>query len=153
MNPAAADAGGVRRPGSVLFVCAMNAIRSPMAEHLTKKLFGQSIYVQSAGVEEGRADPFTAAALAELGIDLGDHTPRTLAEIGDTYFDLIVTLSPEAHHRALQLARAAAADVEYWPTFDPSTVAGNREQVLAAYRQVRDALEKRIRGRFGPSPC
>jgi protein-tyrosine-phosphatase len=153
MNPAAADAGGVRRPGSVLFVCAMNAIRSPMAEHLTKKLFGQSIYVQSAGVEEGRADPFTAAALAEHGIDLGDHTPRTLAEIGDTYFDLIVTLSPEAHHRALQLARAAAADVEYWPTFDPSTVAGNREQVLAAYRQVRDALEKRIRARFGSSPC
>lgn len=137
------------RPGSVLFVCAMNAIRSPMAEHLTKKLFGQSIYVQSAGVEEGRADPFMVAALAEAGIDVGKHLPRTLDEIGDTYFDLIVTLSPEAHHRALQMARAAAAEVEYWPTMDPSTVAGNREQVLAAYRQVRDALERKIRSRFG----
>ena len=139
-----------KRPASVLFVCAMNAIRSPMAEHLTRKIFGNEIYVESAGVQAGNRDPFAEAVMAEAGIELAAHTPSTLDDLADTYFDLIVTLSPEAHHRALEMTRAHAVDVEYWPTFDPSSVAGNREQVLAAYRQLRDQLEKRIRARFGP---
>ena len=139
---------GGKRPASVLFVCAMNAIRSPMAEYLTRKIFGDSIYVESVGVQAGNRDPFAEAVMAEAGIELGAHTPTTLDDLADTYFDLIVTLSPEAHHRALEMTRSHAVDVEYWPTFDPSSVAGNRDQVMAAYRQLRDTLEHRIRERF-----
>lgn len=138
------------RPASVLFVCAMNAIRSPMAEHLTRSLYRNRIYARSAGVTAGGdPDAFAMAVMAERGIDISSHMPQTLDELGDGFFDLIVTLSPEAHHRALQLSRAQAVDVEYWPTMDPSTVAGKREQVLDAYRQTRDRLEERIRKRFG----
>ena len=135
-------------PGSVLFVCAMNAIRSPMAEYLTRELFGTTIYVQSAGVRAGEPSGFTQAVMRERGIPIDDHQPTTLEDLADQYFDLIVTLSPEAHHRALELTRTQAVDVEYWPTADPSTVAGNREQVLDAYGKVRDFLENKIRTRF-----
>lgn len=127
----------------------MNAIRSPMAEYLTRELFGKSIYAKSAGARLGDPDPFTEAVMAERGISLAGHVPTPLDELADSYFDLVVTLSPEAHHRALEMTRAHSVDVEYWPIMDPSIVAGNREQILAAYRQVRDALERRIRTRFG----
>ncbi|MEC9343344.1 MAG: protein-tyrosine-phosphatase [Pseudomonadota bacterium] len=136
------------RPASVLFVCAMNAIRSPMAEYLTRHLFDGSIYAESAGVHAGDRDPFAEAVMAEAGMPLTGHTPSTLDDLADSYFDLVVTLSPEAHHRALEMTRSQAVDVEYWPTFDPSSVAGNREQVMGAYRQLRDTLERRIRDRF-----
>jgi len=133
----------------VLYVCGVNAIRSPMAQFLTRELFKGEIYAESAGARAGDPDPFAHAVMAERGIDIAGHAPVSLDELGDSFFDLIVTLAPEAHHRALELTRTHAVDVEYWPTFDPSVVAGNREQVMVAYRQVRDALEKRIRARFG----
>jgi protein-tyrosine-phosphatase len=137
------------RPKSVLFVCAMNSIRSPMAENLGRMLYGKEVYFRSAGVNAGDPDPFMHAVMAERGIAMADQQPVTLEELSDGYFDLVVTLSPEAHHRVLQVMRAQAAEVEYWPTMDPSTVAGKREQVLDAYRQTRDRLEERIRKRFG----
>lgn len=144
-----------RRPHAVLFACRLNAIRSPMAETLMKHLFGSSVYVRSAGVVRGEPDPFAAAALEELGLDLNKHRPHTIEELEDLEglsFDLIVTLAPEAHHKALELTRTLAADVEYWPTPDPSDVSGNREQRLDAYRQVRDMLLKRIKERFDWHP-
>jgi protein-tyrosine-phosphatase len=140
-----------RRVQSVLFVCAYNAVRSPMAEALARHYFGKSIYVQSAGVRHGEIDPFTVAALDELGIDASKHKPRTLAELEEwegLNFDLIVSLSPEAHHAALELTRAVAADVEYWPTPDATIAQGTREQKLDAYRNVRDGLSYRIRLRL-----
>jgi hypothetical protein len=64
-----------------------------------------------------------------------------------------VTLAPEAHHKALELTRTLAAEVEYWPLPDPTAIDGSREQRLVAYREVRDLLIERIRDRFcGPSP-
>ena len=136
-------------PSSVLFVCGMNAIRSPMAEHLVRRHFGDRVFVQSAGVNAGDPDPFMVAAMAELDIDTSTHQPTTLEDLDDSYYDLIITLAPEAHHRTLEFTRDQAADVEYWATMDPSTVAGNREQVLQAYRETRDRLEKTILARFG----
>lgn len=135
-------------PGAVLFVCGMNAIRSPMAEFLAKDLLGQKVFCQSAGVEAGEADGFAIAVMAERGIVCDKHIPRTLDELQDDNFDLIITLSPEAHHRALELTRASSVEVEYWPTMDPSAVAGSRDQILDAYRQVRDGLEAKIKARF-----
>lgn len=146
-----AEAGG-RKVGAVLFACAFNAVRSPMAEAIARHYFGRSVYVQSAGVRKGDTDPFMVAVLDEIGIDASRHKPRTLDELEEwegLNFDLIVSLSPEAHHQALELTRTSASDVEYWPTQDPTLVQGTREQVLDAYRGVRDALATRIKRRFG----
>jgi len=141
------------RPQAALFACGLNAVRSPMAAALLKHHYGKSIYVASCGVQKGELDPFAVAVLEEIGIDMGRHRPVTFEELDDLEglnFDLIVTLSPRAHHKALELTRTLAADVEYWPTADPTAAEGNREQQLQAYREVRDQLIARIRERFGP---
>ena len=135
-------------PGSILFLCGMNAVRSPMAEALARTVLPRSVFLASAGVRDGERDPFVDAVLDEKGLSLGDRRPRRLDELDDAYFDLIVTLAPEAPHAALELTRAHAVEVEYWPTADPTTVTGARDQILAAYRDVRDRLETRIRQRF-----
>jgi len=136
-------------PGSVLFVCSRNAVRSAMAEGIARHLYGHRIFVDSAGVREGEPDGFARAAMEELDIDLSRHRPKTVDDLEDTSFDLVITLSPEAHHRIMELTRTNAFDVEYWPTFDPTAVEGSREQVLDAYREVRDGLFRRIRERLG----
>ena len=136
-------------PGAVLFVCTMNSVRSPMAAAILRHLAGRRTYVESAGVRAGGSDAFAVAVMEEIGIDISRHAPRTLRDLNDTSFDFIVTLSPEAHHRALELTRAHPVQVEYWPIPNPSAVWGNREQRLDAYRAVRDELLQRIRSRFG----
>jgi protein-tyrosine-phosphatase len=137
-----------KRIQSVLFVCAYNAVRSPMAEHIARHYFGKSVYVQSAGVHRGDRSDFMVGALDEIGIDASKHKPRTLDELEEwegLNFDLIVSLSPDAHHAALELTRTIAAEVEYWPTVDPTLVQGSRAQQLEAYRDLRDGLSDRIR--------
>ena len=122
-----------------------------MAASLLQHMFPKALYVKSAGVRKGELDPFAVAVMAELGQDIGGHKPTTFEELDDwegLNFDLIITLSPEAHHKALELTRTLAADVEYWPTVDPTTTHGSREQKLAAYREVCDTLLLRIRKRF-----
>src|SRR3569623_2111693 len=146
-----ADPPRARNPQSVLFACAMNSVRSPMAESLLQHMFPQGLYVKSAGVRKGETDPFAVAVMAALGQDISTHRPMTFEELEDwegLNFDLIVTLSPEAHHKALELTRTLAAEVEYWPTQDPTGTEGSREQKLAAYREVCDQLLMRIRRRF-----
>ncbi|MCB1414146.1 MAG: arsenate reductase ArsC [Xanthobacteraceae bacterium] len=143
--------GSVRNPQAVLFACAMNAVRSPMAESLLQQMFPKTLYVRSAGVKKGELDPFAVAVMAELGQDISRHRPKTFEELEDwegLNFDLIITLSPEAHHKALDLTRTHAVEVEYWPTQDPTLVEGSREQRLDAYREVCDGLSLRIRKRF-----
>ena len=138
-------------PGAVLFVCTMNSVRSPMAAAILRHLAGPRTYVESAGVRAGGSDAFAVAVMEEIGIDISRHAPHTLRDLYDTSFDLIVTLSPEAHHQALELTRTMAVEVEYWPTFDATALIGqgSREQVLQAYRDVRDQLFRRIKQRFG----
>jgi protein-tyrosine-phosphatase len=136
------------RISSVLFACTHNSIRSPMAEGLLKMLHGKSIYVDSAGVREGEADPFVTAVMAELGVDMSRHHSKTFDQLQDDSFDLVISLSPEAQHKAVEMTRTMACDVEFWHTFDPSLVEGNRETRLDAYRQVRDTILKRLKDRF-----
>ena len=138
-------------PQSVLFACGLNSVRSPMAASLLQQMFPQRLYVRSAGARKGELDPFAVAVMAELGQDISTHKPMTFEELDDwegLNFDLIISLSPEAHHKALELTRTLAADVEYWPTHDPTGEEGNREQKLSAYREVLDTLLMRIRKRF-----
>ena len=142
-------------PQAVLFACGLNSVRSPMAAALLRHLRGPSLYVASAGVRSGMLDPFAVAAMAEIGLDISRHRPMTFEELEDLEglnFDLIVTLSPEAHHRALELTRTQPVEVEYWATPDPSAAAGSREQQLDAYRHVRDQLLARIKSRFAWRP-
>lgn len=140
MSPAPA----VTTPGALLFVCGMNSIRSPMAEIIARSILPAGTYIASAGVRPGERDPFVDTVLAEIGLDLGQRQPQRLDELEDDYFDVIVTLAPEAHHRALDLTRSNAVEVIYWPTPDPTVATGTRERILDAYREVRDMLKQRI---------
>ena len=138
-------------PGSILFACTMNAVRSPMAEAIMKHLFGQRVYVDSAGARKGELDPFVVVVMDEIGIDLSRHRPKTFNDLEDHSFDVVVTLSPDAQHRAIELTRHMACEVEYWRTQDPAAIEGSREVRLTAYREVRDALWSRIVARFTPA--
>ncbi len=139
---------GKKMPRSVLFMCGMNSIRSPMAEALAKTVMPAGTYVASAGVRPGERDPFVDVVLEEIGLTVGRHQPHTLDELEDDYFDLIVTLAPEAHHAALELTRSMAIDVVYWPTPDPTVATGTREQIVSAYREVRNHLAALIKHRL-----
>ncbi|MFL5297670.1 MAG: low molecular weight phosphatase family protein [Phenylobacterium sp.] len=152
-------------PNAVLFACNLNRVRSPMAEAILKLAVGTDLYVDSCGLELPAdaaeadtatlaADPFTQTVIAELGYDLSPHRAKTFDDLEDTSFDLVVALTPESHQRAIALARGRAADIEYWPILDPTVVEGSRDARLAAYRQVRDELARRISRRFGtPLPA
>jgi protein-tyrosine-phosphatase len=136
------------QPRAVLFSCTLNSVRSPMAEGLLKHLLGHRIYVDSVGVRAEEVDPFAVAVMEEIGIDLSRHRSKAFDELADTSYDLIVSLSPEAQHKAVELTRTMACEVEFWPIMDPTWVEGSREVRLEAYRQVRDELRRRIEARF-----
>jgi protein-tyrosine-phosphatase len=141
-----------RSPQAVLFMCGQNSVRSPTAACLLRHLVPRGLYVQSAGVSKADLDPFAVAVMKEIGLDISNHKPWTVEDLEDWEgfnFDLIVTLSPEAHHKALELTATLATEVEYWPTPDPVGVEGRRELQLDAYRAVRDGLMQKIRKRFG----
>ncbi|MBB3562341.1 protein-tyrosine-phosphatase [Rhizobium sp. BK512] len=147
MEPPVETEGG-KRPGAILFMCGMNAIRSPMAEAIARSILPANTYIRSAGVRAGERDPFVDVVLEEIGLSLGRRQPQTLEELEDDYFDLIITLSPPAHHAALELTRSSAVDVVYWPTMDPTVATGTREQILDGYREVRDHLAGLIESRL-----
>lgn len=135
-------------PAAVLFACTMNSLRSPMAAAILRHLHGHGIYVDSTGVRAREIDGSAVAVMDEIGIDLSGHAPKTFDDLEDTSFDVVISLSPEAQHKAVELTRVMACDVEFWNTFDPSIVEGSREARLEAYRQVRDELMRRIKARF-----
>jgi len=141
-----------RLPASVLFACTSNAVRSPMAEAILRHFHGRRIFVDSVGVRGGEPDLFVAEVMAEVGIDLSRHRAKEFDDLDDGSFDVVVTLSPEAQHRAVEMTRTMACDVEYWPTLDPTILDGSREARLEAYRQVRDQLLRRILQRFPLDP-
>ena len=138
-------------PGSVLFACSQNAIRSPMAMALMRYLHGKRVYVDSVGVRTLPVDPFAVSVMDEIGIDISSHQPKSFDQLEDDFFDLVVSLSPEAQHRAVEMTRTSSCEIEFWPTMDPSIATGNREMRLDAYRSLRDQLLERIQTRF-PRP-
>jgi len=142
----------VTRPQSILFACTLNTVRSPMAEAIARHYFGREIYFASAGLKRGAPDPFAIATMDEIDVDISGHKPHTFEDLEDSNFDLIVTLSPEAHHKALEFTRAMAVDVVYWPTPDATAAQGSREAILDAYRDVRERLTGRIKDLLGRRP-
>jgi protein-tyrosine-phosphatase len=138
------------RPSSVLFACNYNKVRSPMAASLVRLRYGEAVQVDCCGLRAADAvDPFAVAVIDELGLDLTDYQPKAFADLDGRAYDLVISLTPEAHHRAVEMARGDGVDIEYWPTPDPTLVEGSREQRLTAYREARDGLEARIVARFG----
>ncbi len=137
-------------PATLLFACTYNRVRSPMARALTARLFGARLFVETCGVHTAQeADPFMLEVMEEAGLDLRVHRPKTFDDLEDGSFDLVISLSPQAQHRAVELARHSATDILYWPTSDPTLTDGRREKILDSYRRTRDELEARIRGHFG----
>ena len=139
---------GEELPGAMLFACTLNAVRSPMAAALMRHLYGKFVYIDSVGVRAGELDPIAVEVMEEIGVEIGRYKPKRFEDLEDTSFDLVVTLSPEAHHKAMELTRTSAVEVEYWPIMDATAVEGTREQRLNAYRVVRDELLRRIEKRF-----
>ena len=131
-------------PHSILFVCGANSIRSPMAEAIARSVLPPSVYIASVGVKDGERDPFVDVILAEQGLSLGDRKPQKWEDLGDGYFDLVITLSPEAHHAAMSATEADATAVEFWPMPDPSVVNGSRGQILDAYRDVFRRIQTKL---------
>ncbi len=144
-----------RLPSSVLFCCDYNAVRSPMAEGIMKKLYGDRVYVQSAGVRHDlEIDGFSIAVCKEIDVELSRHRVRTMDEMHDwgddlSSFELVVALSPAAQRRAIESTVYFALDVEYWPVLDPTGMGESREEQLVFYRQSRDQIYSRIIERFG----
>jgi protein-tyrosine-phosphatase len=140
----------VRLPSAVLFACNLNRVRSPMAEGLMKLIYGRQVYIDSCGLRPtGELDPFAVAVMEEIGADLSRHHAKSFDDLAASAFDLVVSLTPEAQHRAVEMTRGAAVEIDYWPTFDPTLATGPREMVLDSYRGVRDDLRARIIERFG----
>ncbi len=136
-------------PSAVLFACTMNSVRSPMAEAIMKFLHGHRVFVDSVGVRTGYIDGFAVAVMDEIGIDLTRHNSKTFDDLEDDNFDIVIPLSPQAQHRAVEMTRAMAVEIEFWNTFDPSIIESeDREVKLDAYRKVRDELMIRIKARF-----
>ena len=135
----------------MLFACGLNAVRSPMAAALLKQMLGGSLYVGSAGVRKGELDPFAIAAMDEIGIDIHAHRPITFEELEDLEglnFDLIITLSPEAHHKALELTRTLAARRRVLADRGSDRGRGQPRAAPRCLSRVRDQLVQRIRTRF-----
>lgn len=127
----------------------MNAVRSPMAEGLMKHYFGNRVFVDSVGVRLSEVDPFAVGVMDEIGIDISGHKPKLFDQLEDSSFDVVVSLSPEAQHSAVEMTRTMACELEFWHTFDATFVQGRRDHVVAAYREVRDFLQAKILDRFG----
>jgi protein-tyrosine-phosphatase len=141
---------GTSRLQAVLFVCSMNAVRSPMAEGLAKLRYGRQIYVDSAGLIKTERDAFALAALKEVGIVFEDDLSKTFDEVDFEGFDLVIALSAEAHAQAQERLRATSVELLFWPIEDATQVTGTREQRMLAYRMVRDSIDQRVRAEIGP---
>lgn len=136
-------------PDAVLFACNMNSVRSPMASGILQHLAGTMSYVRSAGIRnELETDYFAIEVMNEIGIDITAHEPILIQDLYDSSFDLVITLTPEAHHQAMELTRYHDVEISYWPTIDPSFTEGSRDQRIDAYRVCRDDLFNRITSYF-----
>ena len=141
-------------PSAVLFACTMNSVRSPMAEAILKFLHGTRIYVDSVGVRSREIDGFAITVMDEIGIDLTQHKAKTFDNLEDNYYDLVIPLSPEAQHRAVEMTRVMACKIEFWNIFDPSIFENeDRDSRLDAYRQIRDQLMDKIKAKFPTKPA
>ncbi len=151
MSGALAQPPQVAPPGAVLFACNLNRVRSPMAAGLMRLVHGDRFFVDSCGLkpEGDEIDPFVVTVMDEVGVNLRSHRLKSFDDLQDGSFDLVVSLTPQAQHRAVEMSRCRATVIEYWPIIDPTFTEGGRDMRVAAYRAARDELKARIIARFG----
>ena len=131
-------------PGSVLFCCTMNEIRSPMAEGMMKRFHGTQVFVDSAGLRQGGLDPLMVEVMGEIGVDMSRHKPKMFENLNDDSFDVAIALSPEALEEVKEKMRYSNCDIRLWNITDPSLTEGSRDARLAAYRATRDQIQHKI---------
>jgi len=135
-------------PDSILFICYLNSIRSPIAEGLMKKRFGTKTYVQSCGLASGELDDLMVAIMKEKGIDMSEHEAKTLKEVGDTSFDVVIAFTQEAGDAAKSIFADTDTEIEVWPTPDPTAGMLDVRAIMNNYRSVRDYIDNRLARRF-----
>ena len=127
----------------ILILCSANSIRSPMAEALWKDCLGEALaeceVVSAGAMGSGRLHPMVESVLAEDGIFLDGFSSRAVSQFEGQKFDLVVTLSDEAHR--IFPTFPGAVETQHWPMPDPTVQAGDRR---AAFRALRDMLRERI---------
>jgi arsenate reductase len=129
-------------PRRVIFVCTHNSARSQMAEGMLRAWGGDRFEVFSAGTEATRVRPEAIAVMAEIGIDIGAQTSKTLEPFLGESFGWLVTVCDQAREACPTLP--GVRQQAHWSIDDPSDVEGDEESRLRAFREARDELRDRV---------
>ena len=122
----------------VLFLCVHNSARSQMAEGLLRSMGGGAVDVKSAGLQAGGLRPEAVAVMHELGLDISAQRSKSIEELADEHFNIVVTTCEEAKEACPFFP--GARETLHWDLPDPSAVPGDEPARLAAFREVRDEL-------------
>jgi len=134
-------------PRSILFVCYLNSIRSPMAEGLMHKRFPKTI-TKSCGMASGELDDLMVAVMREVGVDMGEHKAQTLGDVNEESFDLIVAFTDPAFEAAKAAFIDSDSKIEAWPLPDPTQGSLDVRSIMNNYRAIRDNIDMRLKQRF-----
>lgn len=132
---------------SVLFVCYLNSIRSPMADGLMNKLF-PDISARSCGIAAGELDDLMVAVMREKGVDMSAHIAQTLGDVCDDPVDLVIGFTEAAAAAAEAAFDGTPTRVERWPIADPTQGSLDVRAMINNYRAIRDNIEARLKRRF-----
>ena len=135
--------------GAILFACNINAVRSAMAEAMVKHAFPGRVFVDSCGVTPGIQDGFATAVMQEIGLDISSHEPKSFDDLDSGFYDVIVSFSTEAHAVARALSLNIDCETLLWPVDNLANLNGSREEMLRAYRYVRDDIRVKLSLYFG----
>jgi arsenate reductase len=127
----------------VLILCTGNSARSQIAEELLRRVGGGQYEVFSAGTRPVGVNPLAVEAMRELGIDISAQRSKSVAEFAGEKFATVITVCDNAAEECPVFP--GAPERVHWSLPDPAAVSGTREEKLAAFREIRDDLERRIR--------
>jgi arsenate reductase len=128
---------------TVLFLCTGNSARSQMAEGLVNHFLAENWRAYSAGTQPtGKVHPLAVQVMAELGIDLSTHHSKSVEEFRGDAFDLVMTVCDQAAENCpLWLGKGKVVHLGF---ADPAQATGSREEQLAVFRGVRDAIRGQV---------
>jgi arsenate reductase len=128
----------------VLFLCVANSARSQLAEGWARALAPEGVGVHSAGSEPGKLNPWAVRVMSERGIDLSRHHSKPISAVPAERIRLVVTLCADE----VCPVYPEAVERLHWPLPDPAAVAEGDDARLAAFRDCRDEIERRLRALF-----
>ncbi|MCZ6598430.1 MAG: arsenate reductase ArsC [Planctomycetota bacterium] len=125
-----------------LFLCTGNSCRSQMAEGWLRRLAGDRVEALSAGVDPHGLNPFAVRVMTEAGVDISAHTSDPIGDFLADPPEVVIAVCDRAAESCP--AFPGATQVLSWPFPDPAGATGSEEEVLAVFRDVRDAIRARI---------